>query len=67
MIRKISPHVQIYKFPLTALTSITTRLTGLYLTGIFTTVGIYQFTNNNDYLINKYQKLENYQKLLIIQ
>ena len=31
----ISPHVNIYKFPITAVSSITNRLTGLALTGLF--------------------------------
>ena len=30
---KISPHVQIYKFPITAISSITNRLTGLSMSG----------------------------------
>ena len=32
---KISPHVNIYKFPITAISSITNRISGLYLTGVF--------------------------------
>ena len=39
--RKLSPHVTIYGFPLTAISSITNRLTGLYLTGLFVGCGIY--------------------------
>lgn len=41
---KLSPHVTIYRFPLAALTSITNRLTGLYLSGVFVTVGITSMT-----------------------
>lgn len=39
--RKLSPHVTIYGFPLTAISSITNRLSGLYLTGLFVGCGIY--------------------------
>ena len=41
MQQKLSPHVTIYRFPLTAISSITNRLTGLYLTGLFLGCGIY--------------------------
>ena len=37
---KISPHVQIYKFPITALSSITNRVTGLAFTGIYVASGV---------------------------
>lgn len=37
---KLSPHVTIYRFPLAAISSITNRLTGLYLSGAFVGVGI---------------------------
>ena len=40
---KISPHVSIYKFPLGALSSITNRLTGLSLSGVFVMGGLVQF------------------------
>ena len=40
---KISPHVFIYRFPIGAISSITNRVTGLYLTGIFLGAGIYQY------------------------
>ena len=40
---KISPHVFIYRFPIGAISSITNRVTGLYLTGIFLGTGIYQY------------------------
>jgi|TARA_Y100000813_G_C24150338_1_gene346815 succinate dehydrogenase (ubiquinone) cytochrome b560 subunit len=43
--RKLSPHVTIYRFPLAALTSITNRLTGLYLSGAFVAVGITSMTS----------------------
>lgn len=50
---KLSPHLTIYKFPITAISSITNRLTGLYLSGL----GISYCLLNNDqknYLYNKY-------------
>lgn len=65
MNRKISPHVNIYKFPVTALSSISTRLSGLYLTGIFVGSGIYQLSGKDFQLHQKYNQLENYQKKLI--
>ena len=59
----ISPHVNIYKFPITAVSSITNRLTGLALTGLFIGTGI----SNIFYLdlIKKYDKLENNYKKVI--
>jgi len=32
MIRKLSPYLSIYKFPITAISSITNRVTGMYIT-----------------------------------
>ena len=46
MKNNISPHVNIYKFPLTAVSSITNRLTGLYLTGLFIGSGLYSLRTN---------------------
>ena len=40
MKRNISPHTTIYKFPVTAISSIATRLSGLYLTGSYVGFGI---------------------------
>ena len=36
----ISPHVSIYKFPITAISSIATRVSGVYLSGVFVGYGI---------------------------
>ena len=36
---KVSPHVQIYKFPITAISSITNRVTGLGITGMYIGLG----------------------------
>lgn len=60
----ISPHVNIYKFPITAISSIATRLSGLYLTGLFIGVGINQF-DNNKLLFNYYKNLNNTSKEVI--
>ena len=38
--RKLSPHVTIYKFPLPALSSISNRITGVAMTGLFLGYGI---------------------------
>lgn len=37
---KLSPHVTIYRFPMAAISSITNRLTGLALSGLFVGTGI---------------------------
>ena len=55
--RVISPHVQIYKFPAAALSSITTRLTGLYLSGLFLGVGIAKAAHQDDKLQKRYEML----------
>ena len=62
--KNISPHVNIYKFPVTALSSITTRLTGLYLSGLFIAGGIYQFTDQKETLYDRYMKLSDVPKRL---
>ena len=36
----LSPHVAIYKFPVTAISSIANRLSGLYLSGVFVGYGM---------------------------
>ena len=59
MTKNISPHVTIYKFPVTAISSIATRVTGVYLTGLFILGGISKITNYDDYLYNSYKKLDN--------
>lgn len=62
--KNISPHVNIYKFPVTALSSITTRLTGLYLSGLFIVGGVYQLTDQKETLYDKYMKLSDVPKRL---
>jgi len=58
MKKNISPHVNIYKFPVTAVSSITNRITGLYLTGLFIGSGLYHLKNEES-IYKKYQELEN--------
>ena len=63
--KNISPHVQIYKFPVTAISSITTRLTGLGLTGLYVGYGTLCFFNKQDLIIDKYNALnDNYKKVI---
>ena len=59
----ISPHASIYKFPVTAISSIATRLSGLYLTG-----GIIGFGLASLYGVDvpkQYQKLDAPQKTFV--
>ena len=64
MKKVISPHVQIYKFPITAISSISTRLSGFYLTSLFIAGGVYNL-NNNGYLEKKYNNLDKNSKRLL--
>ena len=63
--KNISPHVQIYKFPITAISSITTRLTGVGLTGIFISYGSLCYFDKQDIIIEKYKLLDNNYKTII--
>lgn len=63
MKKNISPHVNIYKFPITAISSISTRLSGLYLTGVFIGGGLYCLNGNN--LEEKYNSLSKFQQRLV--
>jgi succinate dehydrogenase (ubiquinone) cytochrome b560 subunit len=54
--KNISPHVQIYKFPIAALSSITTRLTGLYLSGVFIAYGVAKIQKHDALIRDTYQK-----------
>ena len=62
---KISPHVNIYKFPLTAISSISNRISGLYLSGIFISGGILLGLDKKKYILDKYNELEKYQKKIL--
>ena len=55
----ISPHVTIYKFPITAISSIATRLSGLYLSGLFTIGGVACYLKREDEIKNMYLTLDN--------
>ena len=55
--RKISPHVNIYKFPITAVSSITNRITGFALTGYFIGSGFYCWCPS-DKIIDYYNELD---------
>ena len=44
---KVSPHVQIYKFPIAAISSITNRVTGLGITGMYIGLGSSLLFNKN--------------------
>ena len=65
MVKNISPHVQIYKFPVTAISSIATRLSGLYLSGVFISTGLINLTNKDKYFIDKYNNLNSNLKKII--
>ena len=63
MKNNISPHVSIYKFPVTAISSISTRITGAGLTGFYLIGGISHLCNID--LYQKYKKLDSpYQKII---
>lgn len=51
---KTSPHVSIYRFPLTAISSITNRATGLALSGLYITSGTALLFDKN--LMQEYDK-----------
>ena len=59
----LSPHVTIYKFPITATSSILTRLSGLYMSGVFVGSGISYLLDIQ--LYEHYRKLKRYQKRVI--
>jgi len=65
MNKNISPHVSIYKFPITAVSSIATRLSGLYLSGAFIGLGLIKIANKEDFFYNKYNSLESKYKTII--
>ena len=60
MKNNISPHVSIYKFPITAVSSITHRLTGLACTGIFILSGAYCLLQpeNRNYIQKYYTDID---------
>ena len=62
---KISPHVSIYKFPITALSSITNRATGMFLSTNFVFVGTLCMLNKEKQLYNIYENASNANKSII--
>ena len=68
MIRKISPHLSIYKFPLTAISSISNRLSGMYITASCVALSFFIFTPEKvkDYCYTKYDNLNTLKKKLYI-
>ena len=65
MSKNISPHVSIYKFPITAISSIATRVSGLYLSGVFIGSGLVKIANDEDLFYNKYNSLDSKYKTII--
>tara|TARA_B100001113_G_scaffold353684_1_gene359146 strand:+ start:10185 stop:10589 length:405 start_codon:yes stop_codon:yes gene_type:complete len=64
----ISPHVSIYKFPLTALSSITNRITGVVLSGGFVIIGISSFfPKQQTTILQKYESFKQYESMRIIK
>ena len=62
---KISPHVTIYKFPITALSSITNRATGMFLSTNFVCLGTLCLLNKENQLYNAYQNTSDVKKNII--
>lgn len=59
----LSPHVTIYKFPVTAISSIATRISGVYLSGLFVGYGIsYGIGFDID---GRYKQLTGYTKFMV--
>ena len=58
MNKKLSPHVTIYKFPITALSSISTRISGVYFTGLFIGGGITKLFDKDREILNIYNNLD---------
>ena len=58
MLKLISPHVTIYNFPITAISSIAIRLSGFYLSGLFIAGGTCCYIKKEDEIKNTYLSLE---------
>tara|TARA_Y100000389_G_scaffold135409_1_gene132941 strand:+ start:506 stop:886 length:381 start_codon:yes stop_codon:yes gene_type:complete len=65
--RILSPHLSVYKFPITAISSITNRVSGMYITLICLGSSFFCFTNENnkDKFYNFYYNLNDYQKIFL--
>ena len=47
--KNLSPHLTIYKFPITAISSITNRVTGLAMTGLFIGYGLSKYYSDDKF------------------
>tara|TARA_B100000035_G_scaffold276217_1_gene253737 strand:+ start:15306 stop:15665 length:360 start_codon:yes stop_codon:yes gene_type:complete len=56
--KKISPNLFIYKFPIAAISSVTNRITGVYLTNIFLFGGLACLFNYDKLLIDNYNVVD---------
>jgi len=56
--RLVSPHVSIYKFPITAISSITNRITGVFLSGLYIGSGIAVLTDQDKKVIECYKHID---------
>lgn len=63
MVRKISPHLTVYKFPITAISSITNRVTGVYLTSLYISFGVSILLKKDPLKI--YNNLDKYPKKIV--
>ena len=65
--KKLSPALTIYKFPITAISSITNRTSGVYMTGFGITSGLFFLSNETikNSLYDYYNNLEFYKQKLI--
>ena len=65
--KNISPALSIYKFPITAISSITNRISGLYITGFGVITGLFFVSSDpiKNSLYNYYNNLEFYKQKFI--
>lgn len=56
--KNLSPSLTIYKFPIGAISSITNRLTGAYLSKLFVFGGVISLLDYNKYVYNHYEHLK---------
>lgn len=62
MTKIISPHLTIYRFPITAISSIAVRVSGLYLSGLFVAGGAACLLNKENKIIDYYSTLSENEK-----
>lgn len=64
MIRPLSPHLKIYKFPIAAISSITNRVSGMYITIIYLGGAFFSLSdeNNKNKFFSYYNNLSIYNK-----